>query len=198
MTARVPLSKRRGDWLIVAFFLLNLLFITYIVDLEQLVIPNAAHFTYPIWPPRFMVDLIHAYGHSFDPVLIARPAWWKMTVLIDAVLFGPFYAIGIYAYAKGKEWIRIPSIIYGSMLITNVLIILSEEFYGAYPAPNPLIVLLLNAPWLLMPIFIIYRMARALHPFTQPQADALAQGIEAPQPPASLHAPGMATPDRIG
>src|SRR5262249_23637681 len=47
----VPLSRRKGDLLFIAFFLLNLGFITYIVDLEQLVIANPAHFAYPLWPP---------------------------------------------------------------------------------------------------------------------------------------------------
>jgi hypothetical protein len=168
MSQTIPLSRRRGDILIVAFFLLNLLFITYIVDLEQLVIPDAAKFTYPAWPPPFMVDIIHSYGRTFDPLLIARPAWWKMTILIDVLFFGPFYGVGLYTFIKGKEWIRLPSILYSAVLITNVAIILGEEFYGSTPAPQPLVVLLLNAPWFLMPLFIIYRMGRSLHPFTEP------------------------------
>jgi hypothetical protein len=40
-------------------------------DLEQLVIPDASNFTYPAWPPVFMIDVIHNYGNQFDPVLIA-------------------------------------------------------------------------------------------------------------------------------
>jgi len=56
----------------------------------------------------------------FDPVLLARPAWWKATIWIDAVLFGPFYALAIYAYARGKDWIRLPSVIWASVMLTNV------------------------------------------------------------------------------
>jgi hypothetical protein len=55
----IPLAKRPGDIAILAFFLVNILFITYIVDLEQLVIADPAHFTYPIWPPPIAVDTIH-------------------------------------------------------------------------------------------------------------------------------------------
>ncbi|HEY7834171.1 MAG TPA: hypothetical protein VIG30_11415, partial [Ktedonobacterales bacterium] len=68
----IPLRQRPGDIAILVFFLVNLLFITYIVDLEQLVIANASHFTYPLWPPRPAVDLIHAYGQQYDHDLIAR------------------------------------------------------------------------------------------------------------------------------
>ena len=163
----IPLSQRPGDMLILVFFVINLLFITYIVDLEQLVIADPAHFTYPLWPLPPMVDMVHWWGRTFDPVLLARPVWWKVTIWIDALFFGPFYAVAIYAYVKGKEWIRIPSIIYASVISTNVTIILGEEMFGPYATPALPIVLLTNAPWLLVPLFIIYRMSRYPHPFTQ-------------------------------
>jgi len=43
----IPISQRRLDLLFVAFFLLNFGFITYVVDLEQLVIADPARFTIP-------------------------------------------------------------------------------------------------------------------------------------------------------
>src|SRR5262249_62346096 len=128
----IPLARRRLDLLFVVFFLINLGFITYIVDFEQIAVPNAAHFTYPLWPPAPLVDLVHWWGHTFDPLLIARPPWWKATIWIDAVFFGPYYAAAIYAYLKGREWIRIPSIIWASVLVTHVIIILSEELTRPY------------------------------------------------------------------
>ena len=67
----IPLSRRKGDLLFIAFFLLNLGFITYIVDLEQLVIVDPAHFVYPLWPPAPLVDLVHNYGKALDPLLLA-------------------------------------------------------------------------------------------------------------------------------
>lgn len=166
----IPLSKRRGDIFIVAFFLLNLGFITYMVDFEQLVIADPLHFTYPIWPPPFMIDLVHWWGRTFDPLLMARPVWWKVTILFDAVFFGPYYAAAIYAYVRGKEWIRIPSIIHASMLFTVTTIIVFEEIYGPYRSPQLPIVLAANAPWIIFPIFITLRMWRAPQPFTSPTA----------------------------
>ncbi len=163
----IPLTQRRGDIAILAFFLINILFITYVVDIEQLIIPDPTHFTYPIWPPPTAVDAIHWWGHTFDPALIARPVWWKVTIWIDALFFGPFYVVAIYAYLKSKEWIRIPSIIYASVMLTNVTVILGEEMFGAHATPNLPVVLLANLPWLLFPIYIIYRMWRSSHPFTQ-------------------------------
>lgn len=163
--ATIPFSRRPLDVMLVAFFLVNLCFITYIVDLEQIVIADPFHFQYPIWPPAPLVDLVHSWGRTFDPVLLARPVWWKATIWIDALFFGPFYAAATYAYIKGKSWIRIPSIIWASVMLTNVTIILSEERFGPYATPRFGIVLLANLPWLVFPILAIVRMAGAERPF---------------------------------
>ena len=164
----IPLSRRRIDLLFVAFFLVNLVFITYIVDIEQIIIPDPFHFQYPIWPPAPLVDLIHSYGNTYDPLLMARPPWWKATIWIDSLFFGPFYAVALYAYTKGKDWIRIPSIIWASVMMTNVTIILSEEIFGPSASPQLAFVLLVNLPWFLLPIGVIARMSRREFPFTEP------------------------------
>ena len=108
------------------------------VDLEQLVIADPAHFTYPLWPPRLVVDAYSLVGQYVDSVLeAARPVWWKMTIWIGYLLYGPFYLVAIgHAYIKGKEWIRLPSIFYGGMLFATVIIILGEEKAGPHASPE--------------------------------------------------------------
>ena len=166
----LPLAKRPVDIALIIFFCINLFFITYIVDLEQLVIPDANHFHYLAWPPSKMVDLIHWYGNNFDPVLIARPAWWRATIWIDALFFGPFYAFAIYAYSKGKNWIRLASIVWASVMLTNVSIILFEEVMGEHATPQLPRVLLANAAWVIFPLIVMYRMWRSQHPFSSSQS----------------------------
>jgi hypothetical protein len=161
----LPLSKRPIDIAIIIFFSINLFFITYIVDLEQLVIANANHFQYPRWPPAKMIDLVHWYGRKFDPVLIARPAWWRATIWIDALFFGPFYVFAIYAFAKGLKWIRFGSIVWASVMLTNVTIILFEEVQGAYASPDLSRVFLANAAWIIFPVIVLYRMWKSEEPF---------------------------------
>ncbi len=167
MRTPIPLAERKWDYLFVGFFWLNLLLVTYIVDLEQLVIADPNNFSYPRWPPRFMVDAIHWWSRTYDHDQMAREMWWKMTIWIDVLLFGPFYVAAIYAFTKGKDWIRVPSIIYASVLLTNVTIILGEEFFGAHPTPGPLPMIVANAPWVLVPLYLIARMWSAEHPFTR-------------------------------
>jgi hypothetical protein len=163
----IPLHQRKGDAIVIAFFALNLAFVTYIVDFETLVVADPANFTYPLWPPAPLVDLIHWYGRTFDPLLLARPPFWKATIWIDALLFGPFYVVAIHAYWKGRDWIRLPSIIYATMLFTNVVMILSEEAFGVHAAPSFAAVLGFNLLWLLMPFWIVARMWPSEHPFTR-------------------------------
>ncbi len=159
------LTKRPLDLALVAFFAVNLGFITYIVDLEQLVVADPAHFSYPIWPPARLIDLVHWWGRTYDPVLLARPTWWKATIWIDALLFGPFYAFALYAFVKGRNWIRLPSVIWASVMLTNVTIILSEEIAGPHATPQLPMVLFANAAWLVFPLLTLWRMWKSETPF---------------------------------
>jgi hypothetical protein len=165
-TTTLPLKKRPVDIAFIIFFIINLIFVTYMIDVEQLVISDPDNFTYPIWPPAWMVDLVHWYGRTFDPVLIARPAWWRATIWIDSLFFGPFYAVAIYAFWKGKNWIRFGSIIWASVMLTNVTIILFEEVNGLHPSPELGRVFLANAAWVIFPTLLLYRMWKSVTPFT--------------------------------
>ena len=160
-----PLKKRPFDMAVIFFYAVNLVLVTYMIDLEQLVIANPDDFQYPFWPPQWMVDLVHWYGRTFDPVLIARPAWWRATIWIDSLFFGPFYAIAIYAFIKGKNWIRFGCIVWASVMLTNVTIILFEETLGQHASPELGRVYLANAAWVIFPLLILYRMWKYPKPF---------------------------------
>ena len=166
----IPLRKRPIDIAFIIFFAVNFVFITYMVDLEQLVIADPNNFKYPLWPPKWMIDTIHWYGSNFDPVQMARPVWWRATIWIDALFFGPFYLVAIYAFWKGKDWIRFGSIIWASVMLTNVTIILFEETIGPFASPALMRVYFANLAWLVFPVLVLYRMWKSIHPFTTPVA----------------------------
>ncbi len=159
-TEASPLSRRPLDLFFIAFWAINFGFITYMIDIEQIVIPDPAHFTYPIWPPRFAVDAIHWWAQSFDPVVWARAPWYRATIWIDSLVFGPFYLFALWAFWKGKRWIRVPCFVWAGMMIAIVTIILFEELWGATPTPSPGRVVAANLPWLLFPLAVIARMRR--------------------------------------
>ena len=43
-----PLTQRKRHIVFAAFFLINSLFVTHIIDIEQNIIADPSHFTYPI------------------------------------------------------------------------------------------------------------------------------------------------------
>jgi emopamil binding protein len=164
---RSRLRDRRFDLIFVAFFVVNLGFITYFFDIEQITVPNAIHMVhYPSWPPAPVVNLVHWYGRHWDPLLMARPAFFRATIWIDVILFGPFYAFAIYAFIRGRDWIRVPALVWSGVMMTNVAIILFEERYGVNATPHFGMVLGANLAWFLLPIAVIVRMSWD-HPFSR-------------------------------
>jgi hypothetical protein len=169
----IPLRERKFDMVLWIFFFINLTFISYQVDVEQLAIADPEDFEYPVWPLPFVVDLVHWWGRNFDPALMARPAWFKMTIWIDQVFFGPFYAAALYAFWRGREWIRNWCFLWAAAMMTNVTIILGEEAWGAHATDRLGMVVFANASWFLFPMFVIVRMWRE-HPFTREATRAAA------------------------
>ena len=165
--ARVPLRHRRTDLIFVVFFAVNLVFVSYALDVEQLVIKDPANFTYPVWPPSGFVDAAHGYGRMYDPLLIARPPFWQGIIWIDAVFYGPFYIAAIVAFVWGYDWIRLPALLWAGSLCTCVVVILMEERYGQWATPYLPAVLATNVPWFLVAVALIWRMRRD-HPFHRP------------------------------
>ena len=155
-----PLRARPLDIALIVFFAVNLLVITYQVDLEQLVIADPNHFSYPLWPPPYAVDAVHWWGRTFDPVLLARPVWWKVTIWVDALLYGPFYAAAIYALWRDRPWIRLPSLLWAGMMLMGVAVIMGEEMFGPNRTPQPLVVWLANAGWIVFPLLVAWRAFR--------------------------------------
>jgi len=175
MRTAIPIKERDVarkvmDIIILVFFFINIIFICYLFDIEQLVVSGADHQFItdngfdayvaagmaPIWPPKFIIRLNHFVG-QFDGALMERPAWWRATIWIDVLLFGPFYIVGIVAFIRGKNWIRIPSIMWATMMLTNVTIIFFVEFVE-YATPDWWKIVLANLLWILVPILMLVRM----------------------------------------
>jgi len=164
----MPLRRRPLDLVILIFLAISATFVTYVVDLEQLVIADPSDYDHPIWPPAPLVDLVHWYGRTYDPLLMARPAFWQMTVWIDALFFGPFYFVAIYAFVRGRNWIRVPALVWSGTMTADVLIVLMEERFGEWATPHFGFVFAVSLPWLLMPLVMIWRMRTVPFPATIP------------------------------
>ena len=87
----------------------------------------------------------------------ARAPWYRATIWIDTIVFGPFYLFAMRAFWRGNRWIRVPCFVWAGMMIAIVTIILFEELRGPTATPAPWIVLGANASWLLFPFAVIWR-----------------------------------------
>lgn len=75
-----------------------------------------------------------------------------------------------YAFARRRNWIRIPALVYGVHTATTLLPILLE-IYESTAVPSPAAraqLLLLYAPYLLLPAACAVWMALSPQPFGQP------------------------------
>ena len=51
-------------------------------------------------------------------------------MVVSPFLYTPFYLAGMYAIWKGKDWIRVPVLMYSAMLLYSLMAIIGENVYG--------------------------------------------------------------------
>lgn len=148
-------------WTCWVFFVVNLFFVTYTISMEPLVIPDLHEFKlhphYPLWPPKPLIDNLHNFWiPNFDNILLHRPAFYKCFMWWEQLFFGPYYAFAIFAFWTRKNWIRIPSIIYGSVMFTKITVLMAEGAFGSvHRSPKPLTFIAVHTPYLIIPLFLV-------------------------------------------
>jgi hypothetical protein len=103
----------------------------------------------------------HWYAETFDPLLLDRLLSIRVMFGIDAFVFGTFYLVLVYAFVRRRNWIRLPALLYGSAMIYSVLVYnLMEAFSERATETNLPMVLLIGAPYTIIPLLLIVRMWR--------------------------------------
>ena len=111
---------------------------------------------YPIWPPKPLVKALHEiWAPSFDNLVTARPVFYKTYMWMEVFFFGPFYLIASIAILKKKDWIRIPCIIYASVMICKIIVLMAEGTFGQWKSPCPLVYDLAHSVYLIIPALLI-------------------------------------------
>lgn len=108
------------------------------------------------------------YAHSFDPIFLDTPLWLRIMCGIDAHVFGPFYLVLIYAFARRRNWIRIPALLYGAAIVYSTAVYFGFEFLDESnkAQANLWAVFLVNIPYTLIPLLLMWRM-RHPEPFKE-------------------------------
>ena len=157
------LKDRKSDYFFIVFF--SLFFITSMIsDLIPTwygeLVPNH---------PNPLMQANYDYAKGCDPLFLHPPFWMRIVTGLSAFVYGPFYLVLVWAFIKGKNWIQVPAIIYGTMIsvITGILVF-GVEFFGEpeWQCQNPGKFLPLNLQYVIIPMLLIIRMRKEL-PFTR-------------------------------
>jgi hypothetical protein len=99
------------------------------------------------------------YARSFDPVFLDPPLWLRIMCTIDAYVFGAMYLVLIFAFVKGRNWVRIPALLYGSAIVYSTIVYFSWEFLDETnrAEANLLAVFVVNIPYTIVPLLLMWR-----------------------------------------
>jgi steroid 5-alpha reductase family enzyme len=192
--AAEPSPMSLFDRFLVVWFVIGI-GITYLIDIEQVLVTSPAQYGQPgytpIWPPAPFVHAVHWWG-TWDHLVMARPAWYRAAIWLEVLVQAPFYALALEAWARRRDSIRIPAIVYATVLLTIMPMILTEQLYGPHATHHPALILGVYGPYVVMPILILWRVRS---PLVFPRGAPAAREKGA-SPPAKESRPRPATPDR--
>ncbi|MHA7650579.1 hypothetical protein ACX9NE_13130 [Mycobacterium sp. ML4] len=169
----IPLRERRRDWFFIvafAFFAATSL----ITDTINTVGPPRRESWYTV--ERLLLE------NGNERLVIENPRFVQITVgFVSAILFGIFYLVLIYAFARGREWIRLPAVFYAGMVVMGTGVYLAVGILGDAPLfqrvcgpgttfdykfVNAALSVAYNLPYPLVGLLLVARMWRD-HPFTR-------------------------------
>ena len=78
MQHAIALRKRPLDIVLLIYFIFNLVAISYVFDIEQIIINNTASFTYPAWPPHATPHLAAVVGANASWIIAPILIIWRM------------------------------------------------------------------------------------------------------------------------
>ena len=85
-----------------------------------------------------------------------------MGLSIDAYVFGAMYLVFIFAFAKCRNWVRIPALLYGSAIVYSTLVYFGWEFLDPdnREQANLLAVFIVNIPYTVVPLLLMWRVRK--------------------------------------
>lgn len=119
--------------------------------------------------PESLQLLFSWYINTYnDQLLLTKPIWLKSFIWAELLLQTPFFFVAIYALLNKCNWIRIPSIIYGSHVATTVWPIIAE--ISSSKLTNSIEKLILYSfyiPYFIIPLWLMLYMSIYSKPFPE-------------------------------
>jgi hypothetical protein len=157
--ASLPLRQRPIDIVFVVFFCIFIVTCIISDSVEGLGLDQVAG------SPNILVQLNYTYSSQYDPLYQSHPLWLRFISGTSAFVYSVFYVFLVISLIKGWNRIQLPSVIYATMIIALTAIpIFGVEFFGGpgERTPNPVVFLLYNGPYVLIPLLLLIRMRKPL------------------------------------
>jgi hypothetical protein len=154
-----PLSERPRDW----FFVFAFLFFCY------------TSFSSDAWHALGAIDDSTFWGRgnlwyvrvTGDEFLLKDLAFTRLNTGISAFVFGPFYIVLIYAFVRGRNWIRAPALIYAGAMLHGFVEFMVWDLTSGAPPRHPIQFWAFNVPYAVVPLLLVRRMWKS-EPFARP------------------------------
>ena len=158
MYQAVPLWKRPVDILIIilyGYFLFSCIFI------ERFYCEAPLQEDDTDW----LLKATYEYSEKYNPLFLSRPEWLRAATCISAYILGSGYIIGVIAFLRGVEILRIPLLMFCSFKFYALILYYYLEFYGSMPVTDVLMFLAPEGPYFVALFLTLFRM-RTAHPFS--------------------------------
>jgi hypothetical protein len=118
------------------------------------------------YPPNLQ-QLFSWYTSTYkDQLLIHKPAWLQSFIWAELLFQLPFFFVATYGLLFKKNWVRIPSIIYGVHVATTVWPIIADLIDNKVNSQEEKYVLFsFYAPYFIIPALLAGYMALNPQPF---------------------------------
>jgi len=101
-----------------------------------------------------------AWYAARDPIFFDPPLFLRWMCAVDAALFGPFYLVALYAFARRRAWIRLPGLAYVGTIVYSTVLYFGVELLDPVPGTDLAVVAAVNAPYVLVPLWLAWRLRR--------------------------------------
>ncbi len=167
----VPLRQRLGDLLHILTFAV-MLTIAFTIDIISGTAPTGYRLANGTsvwgvslegrnwWPPQFFYEATLSYCVSADQVFCHNPMWMKVMAVWSPLFYGPFYLFAMYAFAKGRDWIRVPGLMWAWGMFMFLTVIMCEEWGGDYPSQDFPVAFIANLYYWVYPLILMWRLRR--------------------------------------
>ena len=92
----------------------------------------------------------------WDPLFTAVPLWLRIMCSIEVFLFGPLYGVCAYGLQYRRPWLAAAALPFSGALLYSTLVYFAMEFAQPEPGTNLTAVLLVNIPWSVVPVLLMY------------------------------------------